>query len=145
MDKSPLMANVLDVVRLGAVGLEKAAALEAKVEKDRQKVASLIPQVVTALRQADLIRESEKQAMAEHLADPANALNTIFELCREHVKQAERLAAGSKPLGTLDDGSELRRRGGQQKQANATWLGKRKDTVGAAEQAFYDAIMNFNA
>jgi hypothetical protein len=89
------ITEVLETVKIAGHGLEKAAQLEAEVEAQRVKIASMVPTVVEEMLAAGLIEPAEKAAAVEAMSGHETTLRTLVNFCR--TVRAAKLAGA--PLG----------------------------------------------
>lgn len=88
--------KVVEYIGYSSAALEKAAAQMEQQEKQRQKVAALIPTVVDALVSGERIDENQREKAAEQLRDPVKVLEILSKVA-VHRNASER--ALGEPVG----------------------------------------------
>lgn len=92
MTTPTLAQQVVESIRISGEALEKAAAEETRFERQREKVAGLIPSVVDALVTHGRIRDTERAVVQEKLASHEDTLALLRGLAgHKNEVELERL------------------------------------------------------
>ena len=93
-NKNALVQKIIDYIGFSDVAMTKAAAVMAEKEEQQEKLAELIPQAVAACVEHERIEPHQKEALAEALLNPVQAVELITKLAA-HKNAAEMSRMGT--------------------------------------------------
>jgi hypothetical protein len=88
-----LVQSTLSYVQTTSQALGEAAAMVEEQQRIKAACEAVIPDVVDALRRANLIRASEVKQAADELARPDTALQILRETLQQFEQRSEKSAA----------------------------------------------------
>ena len=97
-----LVQKIIDYVGYSDAAMTKAAAVIKERETQQEKLATLIPQAVSACVENERIEPHQKEALAAALADPVRAVELVVKLAAH--KNAAELARLGAPVATKTAG-----------------------------------------
>jgi hypothetical protein len=93
-NKNALVLKIIDYIGFSDVAMTKAAAVMSEKEAQQEKLAELIPQAVAACVEHERIEPHQKEALAEALKNPVQAVELITKLAA-HKNAAEMSRMGT--------------------------------------------------
>jgi hypothetical protein len=93
-NKNALVQKIIDYIGFSDVAMTKAAAVMSEKEAQQEKLAELIPQAVAACVEHERIEPHQKEALAEALKNPVQAVELITKLAA-HKNAAEMSRMGT--------------------------------------------------
>lgn len=97
-DANTLVQKIVDYIGFSDAAMTKAAATEATLAEQNEKIARLVPEAVKACVENERIEPHQKEALANALQDPVRTMELVIKLANHrNTSEVSRLGTPVSP------------------------------------------------